>query len=514
MSDLRFLLNLAGVRRRDLAAAIAAGALTLVAALSLTVLSGWLITRAWQMPPILDLGVAITAVRGLGITRAVFRYVDRLIGHRVALTAGTRLRAEVFRAVINDASGKAHTLPRGVALARLGTDADRVTDFLVRSVIPAGVASVVSVLALGAAVLLQPLAAVALAVGFLLTGVASPLLVAHSHRRSKAVASQDSFASALDDQLLHRAEFAVAGLSSQRIDTTHQASRDASTARVAAERPLATAQLLTRLGSAISTILILVIGLHWYSGDPTWLGMLVLLPLAAFESHGPLATAAIHTVDARDAAQRIRALLSSPSPTSGKIPDSLEIKAASLQLTRGDRTWDIDAPFGSRHRISGPSGIGKTSFLLTLGGLIPPESGTCTIGGLAIDQIDPTWLRTHIRVHPENEWIFATTIRENLLVGAPEASDRLLSDTLAAVGLTDFPLDTLLPTGADSLSSGQRRRLLLARALVSDAEVLLLDEPTEHIARDDASALLHMLLEEPLPGARPDRTVIVVTHAV
>ena len=101
---LRAMLRLAGVKNRQLALAIAAGSVTLLSALTLTVLSGWLITRAWQMPPVLDLSVAITAVRALGISRAVFRYLDRMTSHKIALGALTRLRARLFDAIALDSS--------------------------------------------------------------------------------------------------------------------------------------------------------------------------------------------------------------------------------------------------------------------------------------------------------------------------------------------------------------------------------------------------------------------------
>lgn len=269
MNDLKFLLRLASVRRRDLLISILAGTVTLISALSLTVLSGWLITRAWQMPPILDLSVAITAVRGLGISRAVFRYVDRLVSHRVALAATTRLRPALFDAVTRDSSGAAHTLSRGEALTRLGSDVDRIADFIVRSVIPAGVAISVSALALLGAFLLYPAAALVLAAGFLITGLFLPWLVLRAHRSAQAVASADRFVTALDDQLLHRSEFDVAGLADARIDSTIAASRRSSAALASAERPLAWAAAVEKIGLGLSVVIILALGMYCYEGDPT-----------------------------------------------------------------------------------------------------------------------------------------------------------------------------------------------------------------------------------------------------
>ena len=111
----------------------------------------------------------------------------------------------------------------------------------------------------------------------------------------------------------------------------------------------------------------------------------------------------------------------------------------------------------------------------------------------------------------EDAWIFATSVRENLRVAAPRPA-KLMRRVLAALDF-ELDLDLVLADGPGSLSSGQRRRLLLARALCSDAQVLLLDEPTEHIADADATSLLRILACGPLPGARAERTVILVTHS-
>lgn len=513
MTALRSVLKLSGLHWFDLARATAAGAVTLIAALSLTVLSGWLITRAWQMPPILDLGVAITAVRGLGISRAVFRYLDRLVSHRIALNATTQLRAQVFNAVVADDSGCTAELGRGEGLARLGADIERVTGFIVRAVVPASVAVVVSILAVIAAALFHPLAALALAVGFVVTGVLNPWLIAGAHRSASAVQAEDTFTGQLDGLLLHRAEFRAGGILTERIKSANAASRRHTAALIAAERPFALATVLESAGQTLAVLTILAIGLLFYPDDPTWLGMLALLPLAAFESHGPLATAAITYADAKNAAERLVDMCRPADSEPGScVPESLDIHATMLTCAHGTREWEFEAPVGTRMLIRGPSGIGKTTLLLTVAGLLPPHSGSLTIGGIPIQDIDPQWLRARIHAHPENEWVFATTIRDNVLVAGFSSDERCWA-ALQFVGLSEFVsglggLDSVLINGAESLSSGQRRRLLLARALASPAQVLLLDEPTAHL---DSTELLDQLLTASHP-LLDGRTFIVVSH--
>lgn len=512
------LLRFAGVRRRDLTLAVLVGSVTLLSALSLTVLSGWLITRSWEMPPVLDLSVAITAVRALGISRAVFRYIDRLVSHRLALSALTTLRSRLFTTLARDPSGRGHLATRGEGLVALVSDAERVTDLIVRSIVPRGVALIVSVAAVLAAGLLHPLAGLVLALGFLVTGLVVPRLAVRSARAARRAEAVDGWSVALDEILDNRVEFEAAGLGDERIRSGAAASTRSSGAQVAAAAPLAPAAAAEAWTTGLAAVLVLVVGALTYSGDPTWLGMMVMLPLAAFESHGRLASAAIHAEEAAGAEERLSGLLDTPPVESpGADVPGLELQATDLRCAFGDRIWNLSLPPGGRRVIRGPSGCGKTTLLLTLAGLVPPLSGTVTLGGRDLAEIAPERLRATVRVHAEDEWLFATTVRENLRVANPGVDEATMWQALDAVGLGGWlrrsgGLDMLLTDGAGSLSSGQRRRLLLARALCSDAPVLLLDEPTAHIAAGDAAELLAMLENNPLPGARPDRSVVVVTH--
>lgn len=514
------MLHLAGVRRRDLVLSILAGAVTLLSALSLTVLSGWLITRAWEMPPVLDLSVAITAVRALGISRAVFRYLDRLVSHRLALDALATLRSRLFSSLVRDG----HTRTRGDGLVALVADAERITDLIVRSLVPRGVAVVLSVAAVLAAGWLHPLAGLTLAVAYLITGLLIPRLAVRAARTARRSEADDEWAVELDRVLDHRVEFEAAGLGEARTAQAADASTRSSRARVAAERPLAPAAAAEAWTTGVTVVVLLAIGALSYTGDPTWLGMLIMLPLAAFEAHGPLAAAAIHADEAAAAERRLSALLSPHAPETTETtaavgggtsasgePEALH--AADLRCAWGDRTWNLDLAPGARQVIRGPSGCGKTTLLLTLAGLLEPAAGVVTLGGSP----DPERRRRMVRVHTEDEWVFATTVRENLRVANPEVSEGVMWEALTAVGLRPWleaagGLDLELADGAGSLSSGQRRRLLLARALCSETPVLLLDEPTAHITAADAGPLLEMLTGSPLPGQRAERTVVVVTH--
>jgi ATP-binding cassette subfamily C protein CydC len=180
----------------------------------------------------------------------------------------------------------------------------------------------------------------------------------------------------------------------------------------------------------------------------------------------------------------------------------------------------IDLPPGTRLAITGASGSGKTTLLMTLAGLIPPLAGEVTLGGRPLQTLAETELRRAVVYFAEDAHVFATTVRDNLLVVRGDCTDDELAAALSRVGLEQWlaglpdGLATVLTGGAAALSAGQRRRLLLARVLLSTAGIVLLDEPTEHLDAADSVALLRELLA-PGGGLLPAaRTVVVATHHV
>jgi ATP-binding cassette subfamily C protein CydC len=173
---------------------------------------------------------------------------------------------------------------------------------------------------------------------------------------------------------------------------------------------------------------------------------------------------------------------------------------------------------GDRLAVTGASGSGKTTLLMTLAGLLPPLDGLVLLDGADTSRLDEDELHRTVSFFAEDAHLFATTVRDNLLVARGDCRDDELSAALDAVGLggwlASLPdgLSTVLTGGAQAVSAGQRRRLLLARAVISPARVVLLDEPTEHLDAGDAERILRDLLR-PGPGLMSaERTVVVATH--
>jgi ATP-binding cassette subfamily C protein CydC len=185
---------------------------------------------------------------------------------------------------------------------------------------------------------------------------------------------------------------------------------------------------------------------------------------------------------------------------------------------RATAAVNLDVPPGARIVVVGPSGVGKTTLLMTLAGLIAPRSGAVTLGGEALSELDPHELRRQVTFFAEDAHLFDTSLLENLRVARGDLGTAEAASALRAVGLGGWldglpdGLDTVLRGGERAVSAGQRRRILLARALVSPARVLLLDEPTENLDAKQGAELLAALLDRDADLVAPDRAVVVVTH--
>jgi len=513
--------------------AVVAGVATLGSALLLAGLSAWLIVRAWEMPPVLDLTVAVVAVRALGISRGLFRYVERLATHETALRGMTAARSNLYRRLADGDPAAAAGLGRGDLLTRTGADVDALGDVVVRALVPIAVAAVLSLAAVVTLTVIAPAAGVILAVALVVAGVLAPWLSARAAARADADASaaRSRFTEDSVTVLDHAAELRVAG----RLETLARRARAANVASVrATDRsavPAAFADAATPLAIGASVLGALLVGITVFgsgpaSMSPTTLGILVLLPLSAFEATAVLPAAAQTLNRARLAAHRIVDLLDRadrPSPHGTEPADGPgRLRAADLRSgwPGGPSTEpaDLDLVPGSRVAIVGGSGSGKTTLLMTLAGLLTPRGGTVTLDGTDLADIEPDALRRRIGFFAEDAHLFDTSILENLRVARGDIDPEEARTLLDAVGLGEWVdglpegVDTVLGAGARTVSGGQRRRILLARALASPARILLLDEPTEHLDDETAEHLQRQLLDRDAGLVEPGRSVVVVTH--
>jgi ATP-binding cassette, subfamily C, bacterial CydC len=471
-------------RLARLALAIALGTLSLGSALALAGVAAWLITRAWQMPPVLDLTIAVVAVRAFGIARGVLGYCERLASHDTALRAAGTARAQLYRALADAPAEAVMCLHSGDLLSRMGTSVDELSDVLVRAVLPIAVATVLSAVAVGVIAAISPAAALILACCLLMAGVVAPWLSARSAATTEDVAAAHHAArdAATMLALEHAPELKVGGRLDEVIAEATRRQRDWGTATDRAARPAAVASAAPTAAVGVSVLGAVLVAMSIApTVAPTTLAVLMLLPLSAFEATTALPGAAIALTRARIAAQRLRQLVAPTPLARSRQP------LPPLQVRPGDRL-----------AVVGPSGCGKTTLLMATAA--SHSGSTSTAGYFA-----------------EDAHVFATTLRDNLLVARGDAADSELIGALCRVGLgpwlDDLPdgLSTMLVGGAAAISAGQRRRLLLARALISSFPIVLLDEPTENLDADDGRRILTDLLTA--NGLFPaDRAVVVASH--
>ena len=510
-----------------LLAAVLAAVATLASAFALAAVSAYLVTRAWTMPPVLDLTVAVVAVRALGVSRGVFRWLERMLTHDVALRGVVSLRTSLFTALASRTDDALTRLRRGELLSRLGDDAQELGDHVIKAIVPALVATVMLVVVLATFAPLSLPATAAMAASLLLAAVAAPRF---AHRA--AALTEQAVLTTRGDVTSHSLEI-LDDATSLRVDgrldgalarlAAAQAAHDAAIDRAARPAAFAAAAVPASMVLAVTGSL-LAAGAAWTAGDLSagQIGILLLLPLSSFEASTALPAAATQHARSRAAAERLDALIGEGGEVDGSAPVPAE-RPATATLTARDLTagWSAEAPCvrgldldlapGSRLAVVGPSGSGKSTLLATLAGLLAPLGGEVSS--------DAASLREAVTMFAEDGHVFATTLRENLRVVRGDLSDDEALAALSAVGLDDWlatlphGLDTMLGPDGTTVSGGERRRLLLARAVVRRGPVLLLDEPTEHLDTARGDALLAALLtpgDESLVPA--SSTVVVVTH--
>ena len=540
MRDLWRAVRLLGVSRRRVALAILTGSAGLGSAVGLAAVSAWLIARASQMPPVMYLTVATVAVRALGVSRGVLRYLERLASHDVALRGMATLRERLYARLADADPRRLLSLRRGDLLARVGADVDAVGDVVVRGFLPIAVAAVVS---LGSAVLVGvflPAAGLALAACLVVAGVVGPWWATRAARTAevRSLQARADLSAGVLTVLDGAAELAVAGRLPRALGHVRDADAQLAAATDGAARPAALAAAAQPLATGLAVLAALAFGIPATTAGslaPVELAVVVLTPLAAFEAVGMVPMAAVSLLRSREAARRVLELLDAPqraaSPvagaaetgrTTGADPaDAAEGRLVARDLACG---WpgrapvvaglDLEVGPGRSVAVVGPSGVGKTTLLVTLAGLLPPVAGTVRADGRDPAALDREEAAQRVTFVAEDAHVFDTSVLENLRVARGDVTPQEAVDAMTAVGLQAWldglphGLDTVLGADAARVSGGERRRLLLARALLSPARVLLLDEPTEHV---DAGAdeLLSSLLDGSLAGGRG---VVVVTH--
>jgi thiol reductant ABC exporter CydC subunit len=510
--------------------AVLAGAATISCGVGLFAASGFLIARAAEHPPIVALSLAVVAVRALGIGRGVFRYVERLIGHDAAFRILADVRVRVFARLERLAPAGLTEFRSGDLLARVVGDVDKTQDLFIRGLAPPLVAGIVGAGAVTGCLLLFAPAAGALALGLVLVGLALPILTAALGRRAgqRTAAARGELGTCVVDALCGAAELHAFGA----VPSTLGSLAETDSALTGLARRNASIQAIgAGLGVALTGVTVwavLLLGVAAVSGGRLGtvpLAVLVLTALASFEAVAPLPAAAAELGEVHAAATRLRAVMEAPDPVSEPThplltpgpPITLRMRAVNVRYEPDapPALVNVDLELAPARRVAvvGPSGAGKSTLASVLLRFRDFDAGTVTLNDTPITAFTSDDVRQLVGGCPQDPHLFDSTLRENLRLARPDATDAELADAAARARLLDWiqtlphRWDTRVGTRGTSLSGGERQRLALARALLANPEILVLDEPTAHLDPEARQALTADLLT-----ATQGRTTLLITH--
>ncbi|WP_399886608.1 thiol reductant ABC exporter subunit CydD [Streptomyces sp. BBFR51] len=521
---------MSAARRGRLGLALLLSSLALGSAVGLMATSGYLISRAYEQPPVLYLMVAVTATRAFGIGRAVFRYAERLVSHDAVLRMLADTRVAVYRRLERLSPSGLRRSRRGDLLSRLVADVDALQDYWLRWLLPAGSAVFVSAASVGFTAWLLPEAGAVLAVGLLAAGAGVPLVTAAVARRAerRLAPARGVLATRVTDLLTGTAELTVAGALPGRAAEARRA--DGTLTRIASRAAAATAlgDGLTALISGLTVVGAALVGVQAVADGRlagVAVAVVVLTPLAAFEAVLGLPLAVQYRQRVRRSAERVYEVLDAPEPVrepeaprqAPASPFPVVLRGLAARHAGQDRDalagLDLTLARGRRIAVVGPSGSGKTTLAQVLLRFLDSDAGSYTLAGVDAYALAGDDVRRLVGLCAQDAHLFDSSVRENLLLARKHATEGELRDVLARARLLEWAdslpdgLDTLVGEHGARLSGGQRQRLALARALLADFPVLVLDEPAEHLDLPTADALTADLL-----AATEGRTTLLITH--
>ncbi|WP_055478685.1 thiol reductant ABC exporter subunit CydC [Sphaerimonospora mesophila] len=508
-----------GFYRRLVLAALA-GAAADLAGVALIAAAAWLITRAAERPPLAALSVAIVAVRAFATTKGIFRYGERLSGHDVALRAQAGTRERLYRALIPTGP-----LPRRGAdlLSRMVDDTEAVQDLLVRCLLPAVAALLTGVAAVSVAAFLLPAAALALCAGLLAAGLVLPAGTAAAARRwsARLAPARAELAARVADLVHGAADLTACGARDQAIDAAMASDTRLARLERGRARINAVALAVGMLAQGLTVVAVVLIA-QAAAVDRVATAVLALTSLVAFEPVLPLAAAGERFAGVLAALRRLREIAATPpavaAPATPAPPPEppLTVEIENLVVRHGDREpalkgVDLTLTPGRRVAVIGPSGAGKSTLLAALMRTVDIESGEIRVNGVDIRAFAPDDVRARMTGLTQDPYVFQASLRDNMRLAGPEASDAELARAVRRARLDGWAertgWDAVLGEDGRTVSGGQLQRLALARALLFDPPVLLLDEPAEALDEETADLLMADLLD-----ATRGRTTLLVTH--
>lgn len=524
MNELAILTKAMIQERKDIGIAILGGFVAGIAGVCLFAASGYVISQTVFAPPLYTLIVLTSLVKILGLLRAASRYAERLYSHRATFSLLSRLRTSFFAKLVPLTPGILGKKRSGELLARIVGDVESLQHYFLRVAYP----PVIVVMVFLATVLFTSAFSFWIAclfvLGMLATAFLVPGLVLLGQRRINGRVRQEraTLSTEVTELLYGFRDLKVYGQMKKRERQLQRTSAALAAEQQEAARHLLRGQSLHVFVTYLISWGVLILGAYLIMDGSlagVFLAMLVMASLTVFEEAAPMATLPAYKLDSEHAAARLAETVhaaeqQSPQPN-GVLPMekavSIELSGVSFQY---EDEWrpalkDISLylPPGSKTAIVGPSGSGKTTLLELLLKLRTPTDGQIRLNDTSVKKLNETSIWQASKVVLQHSHFFRGTIRDNLLLNEEHHSDQALSDILDKVQLPNKSLDDRVYEKGENLSEGEKQRLALARAMLREGRLWLLDEPTSSLDYVTEQRVFRHLLAQAV-----NDTLVLICH--
>lgn len=527
----RLLALLRGADRRWLAAGVAMALISTLSGIGLMAVSGHFITSmalAGASGAAINYYTPAALIRLFAILRTGGRYGERLVTHEATLRLLARLRVWLFARLVPLAPARLGGMHSAELFSRLRADVDALEHAYLGALLPMIVAAAVSMVVLATVFCYLPSLALLLAALIAIGGMLLPrwTITRAAVPGAQAIACAERLRMLAADGARGRAELALYGAESAHAERIAATAEQLRQAQRRIDRLQAIGGAGVTLMTQLAVVFALAVGLAALQRaalPPADLTMLVLLAMATFETIAPLPEAWAQLSTTLACARRVFSLADTPpaviepqSPSPTVANNDLVIRQLRLRYDE-QGPWvldgvDLDLPHGRRLGLVGPSGSGKSSLVGAMLRLYPYQ-GSITLGGAPLEAWHGDDARARIAVVDQSPYLFDASLRDNLRLARPEASDEELRRVIGQAQLENYVaslpqgLDTWVGENGTRVSGGEARRIAIARALLADAPILILDEPTEGLDAGTAAELY-----EALAKAMTGRSVLLITH--
>ncbi len=516
------------------------GVLTIVCGIGLLSFSGYLISQAALHPSLASLAVAMLGVRVFGVLRGVFRYFERLVSHDVTFRLLAQFRLWFFQkleplaparlmARSTEPATPSTDFSSGDLLSRFVADIETLQELYVRAISPPVVAIIIGIimwLVLGA---YNVAFALTLLAFFLVAGILVPLLVHLASRRleRRIIQVRAAFNANLVDSIQGIADLLAFDQAQGQQERVEHLNRQlvrlqAGRAFISGLREMLDIALTNGCVWAMLVVAIPMVRSGQLNG--IFLAFIALAAISSFEAVRPLASATQQFGGCIEAARRLFGVVDAApavhdSDRAAPMPATYDLSVHNLSFRYSEQTplvlkdISFSLPQGRCLAIVGASGAGKSTTANLLVRFWDYEQGSITLGGVELKMLRQQDVQRCFAVIEQKTHLFNATVRENLLLARPGASEAQIEQAARQALFHDFILtlpqgyDTLIGEQGFKLSGGERQRLAIARAILKDAPILLLDEPTAHLDASTEEGILRSLRD-----VMRGRTTILITH--